>query len=124
MKIPKFEPIQNIPEEKALRPEKAIKLIPFIDNQLPSPPVKKQLRYEYSFPTDERFDIDELKEFFNGSRVFPNERQLDQCTRIVDMSLFLDSHLDAINRHSGKETYKPHLLRLQKLRDILNTNDN
>lgn len=124
MKIPKFEPIQSITEEQAIRPGIATKRMPILDNLQRSSPVKKQLHEKHSLSIRKQWNIEELKEFFNSRQVFPDEIRLDCCTRIVNMPLFLESHLNILEKYNYIESYKPHLLRLQKLRDLLKVYDN
>jgi hypothetical protein len=66
-----------------------------------------------------KHEIDELEKYF-GSVTFPLKVvKLNQCTSIIDVPKFIESHLSIVKANKGKLTYLPYLDRLKKLKDIL-----
>ena len=64
-------------------------------------------------------EINELKAYFK-SVTLPNDIiQLDGCTKIFDLKLFLNSHFDTIYSYGMKQSSIPYLDRLLKLKEIL-----
>ncbi|MBC8319094.1 MAG: hypothetical protein ISR55_10530 [Bacteroidetes bacterium] len=124
MKILKFTPIQHTTKGLSPIPRKIIKFDQLF-NPLPlmNPIPQARIADPLSVEKVKNWNVSELKDFFCGI-VYPDEIQLDKCTRIVNVPLFLESHLDSIDRHNGNEIYEPHLLRIQKLHDLLKTSDN
>lgn len=66
---------------------------------------------------DER--ILKLKAFFNSIDLSTDEIRLSQCEIITDVQKFIDSHLSRVEQYNGNMTFEPYLLRLEKLRNIL-----
>jgi hypothetical protein len=69
-----------------------------------------------SGPWDQQ--IEELDNFFNATK-FPDSIQLDKCSVIVDVPLFVKSHLSILKGQNGNQRYKPYLDRLIQLMTIL-----
>lgn len=64
-------------------------------------------------------EIGQLEKFYSKI-VLPTEPvKLDQCSTIIDVPLFLESHFAIVRANQGKPTFRPYLERLQKLRDVL-----
>jgi hypothetical protein len=51
-----------------------------------------------------------------------NEQNIASYSKIMDISLFIDSHLSTIKANKGKRTFLPYLNRLQELKQVLTTN--
>jgi hypothetical protein len=65
--------------------------------------------------------VQELRDFFHIAQL-PGFVQLDRCTRIVDVPLFIETHLEIVDHHNGNETYEGYLIRLQKLMVLIEAN--
>lgn len=63
--------------------------------------------------------IMKLKAFFNSIDLPTDEIRLSQCEIITDVQKFITSHLAYVKRHNGKMTFEPYLLRLEKMKNIL-----
>lgn len=63
--------------------------------------------------------IMKLKAFFNSIDLPSGEIRLSQCEVITDVQKFVNSHLEYVKRHNGKMTFEPYLLRLEKMKNIL-----
>lgn len=63
--------------------------------------------------------IMKLKAFFNSIDLPTDEIRLSQCEIITDVQKFVNSHLAYVKRHNGKMTFEPYLLRLEKMKNIL-----
>lgn len=65
-------------------------------------------------------DIIELEHFFK-TVILPLEPiKLNQCTTVVDINKFIESHLAIVKANNGKPTYLPYIERLKKLKSYLN----
>ena len=69
-------------------------------------------------------DITELEAFFKGITLPTKPIQLNQCSTVANVSLFIESHFATVKANSGKRTFLPYLHRLQELKTILTTNLN
>lgn len=56
--------------------------------------------------------IEELEKFLAGKTLPAGPVQLSQATTIIDVPLFVSSHLSAIKAHNGNKTYYPYFERL------------
>ena len=57
-----------------------------------------------------------LKELIEYFKTIPEGPvQLDECTRIVNMSLFVNSSISILQAHPGNKVYLPYYERLLKL---------
>ncbi len=63
--------------------------------------------------------IMKLKAFFNSIDLPTDEIRLSQCEVITDVQKFINSHLEYVERYNGSMTFEPYLLRLEKLKNIL-----
>lgn len=66
---------------------------------------------------DER--ILKIETFFNSIDLPTHEIRLSQCSVITDVQKFITSHLEYVKRYNGNMTFEPYLLRLEKLKNIL-----
>lgn len=64
-------------------------------------------------------EIDQLQQFFDTVELTDTVVQLDICSKITDVRLFVESHLSTVRANNGKPTFIPYLERLQKLKQIL-----
>lgn len=70
------------------------------------------------------WDTAELEEFFRNFTSRDKMVRLDSCSTIIDLPLFVESHLATVKAHSGNPRYLPDFERLQELRRILTNNLN
>lgn len=71
-----------------------------------------------AYSNDNNWDIAALEVFFNSSALPTGSIKLDECTTIVDIPMFLDSHLSIVKVHNGNPTFHPYYDRLIKLTEI------
>ncbi len=65
-------------------------------------------------------EIADLKNYFDN-KILPIEPiKLNQCSTIVDINLFIESHFTALQYNKGKQIAIPYFNRLKELRNILN----
>lgn len=60
-----------------------------------------------------------LKAFFNSIDLPTDEIRLSQCEVITDVQKFITSHLSYVKQYNGDITFEPYLLRLEKIKNIL-----
>ena len=63
--------------------------------------------------------IMKIETFFNSIDLPADEIRLSQCEVITDVQKFINSHLEYVERYNGNMTFEPYLLRLEKLKNIL-----
>lgn len=66
---------------------------------------------------DER--ILKIETFFNSIDLPTHEIRLSQCEVVTDVQKFITSHLEYVEQYNGNMTFEPYLLRLEKLKNIL-----
>lgn len=64
-------------------------------------------------------DIVELEKYFKLIKLTPASVNLNQCTKITDIPLFIESHLSIMKAQAGNLRYKPYLDRLNELNAVL-----
>jgi hypothetical protein len=64
-------------------------------------------------------EIAELRSFFNQAVIPSGPIKLSVCETIIDTDLFIKSHFNTLVRHSGNETYRSHLIRLNEFASLL-----
>ena len=69
-------------------------------------------------------DIAELENFFSSIELPKQPLKLNQCSTIIDCSLFIESHFISVKANDGKRRFLPYLRRLQELKQILTVNYN
>lgn len=69
-------------------------------------------------------DLKELERFFNAVPLPTPPVKLNQCTKIIDISKFIESHLAIVKANNGKRVYLPYFERLQELKKYLKHNLN
>jgi hypothetical protein len=69
-------------------------------------------------------DITDLEKYFAGITPPIKPIKLNNCSTIIDYSLFIESHLATVKANNGKRTYLPYLNRLQELKQVLKANLN
>lgn len=65
-------------------------------------------------------EIKELEYFFKSITLPKNPIKLNNCTTILDVSKFINSHMLTIKSNNGNLIYKPYLSRLQEIKLLLN----
>jgi len=68
--------------------------------------------------------IKELERFFQAVKLPTEPIKLNQCTKITDISKFINSHLAIAKSQNGNKRYRPYLERLIELKAILTKNLN
>ena len=63
--------------------------------------------------------LGELEDFFDSITLPTSPVKLNNCTTILDVSKFINSHLSTIKSNNGNLIYKPYLSRLQEIKSIL-----
>tara|TARA_R110001632_G_scaffold232421_1_gene373173 strand:- start:13123 stop:14496 length:1374 start_codon:yes stop_codon:yes gene_type:complete len=61
-------------------------------------------------------EIKELEDFFKSITLPKNPIKLNNCTTILDVSKFINSHMLTIKSNNGNLIYKPYLSRLQEIK--------
>ena len=69
-------------------------------------------------------DIAELENYFASIELPTQPIKLNQCSTIIDCSLFIESHFISVKANDGKRRFLPYLRRLQELKQILTVNYN
>lgn len=69
-------------------------------------------------------DVTELENFFSRIELPTHPIKLNQCSTIIDCSLFIESHFISVKANDGKRRFLPYLKRLQELKQILTVNYN
>jgi hypothetical protein len=75
-------------------------------------------------PVNWNIEISELENYFENIEFPTQPIQLNQCSTIIDCSLFVKNHLETIKANNGKKTYLPYLNRLKNLKQVLHTKSN
>ncbi len=75
-----------------------------------------------TIPNNTQWDIYGLDDFFKSAIIPSGSLKLDQCTKIHDIPLFIDSHLEIVKAQNGKGTYYPYYQRLIQLKEIIKRN--
>ncbi len=64
-------------------------------------------------------DVSELENFFENTTLPNTAIRLNECTKIIDCSLFVKSHLNTVKAYIGKEIALPYLKRLNEFKQLL-----
>jgi len=64
-------------------------------------------------------DISELESYFENTTLPNTAIKLNECTKIIDCSLFVKSHLNTVKAYIGKEIALPYLNRLKEFKQLL-----
>jgi len=92
---------------------------------LPKVEVFKTKRIEHPIkeqPQSWSNDITELENYFASIELPTQPIKLNQCSTIIDCSLFIESHFISVKANDGKRRFLPYLRRLQELKQILTVN--
>ncbi len=81
--------------------------------------LKKNLKGES--PKSENWDkeIKELEDFFKTAILPAQPFQLNSFSRLIDVPLFIKSHLTIVKANNGNQIYFSFLERLQELKNLL-----
>lgn len=72
----------------------------------------------------ESWDIAKLENFFKNTPLPSAPVKLNPWTAIIDISLFITSHLEVIKLNNGIKNYEPYYTRLIELKNYLSSNLN
>lgn len=64
-------------------------------------------------------EISQLEDYFAAVELPAEPIRLNNFTKIIDVRLFIESHLSTLKANNGTNIFKPHLIRLQELRKVL-----
>jgi hypothetical protein len=67
----------------------------------------------------EFWNIEEMESFFNKTNLPEGPVNLDKCTKIINVKLFIEASLQTIKVHNGNKTYYPYYERLLRLKEII-----
>lgn len=82
-------------------------------------PSKAMTRNPSKIINQSLWNIEELETSFAGRKLPDHPIKLGSCANIIDIQLFIDSHLSTIIANEGKGTFLPYLMRLKELKAIL-----
>ena len=113
-----------MPEPEANEPPPAVK--PLVEVK---PFEQPETVYYFSKPEQPKpesweQDIAELENYFAGIELTNYPVKLNEYSTITNCLLFIKSHIATVKANNGKRTFLPYLNRLQKLKQVLNTNLN
>ncbi len=63
--------------------------------------------------------IKDVEDFFNKMKRFPKQVVLSPGETIVDVKMFINSHLQIVKAQNGHNRFSSYMRRLMKLKDIL-----
>jgi hypothetical protein len=66
-------------------------------------------------------EIEEIETFFAIHKDLPDSIRLSKAENIINVPLFLKSHLNSVKAQNGNPTFRATLERLLKLKTILST---
>lgn len=69
-------------------------------------------------------EINELETYFSKTQLPAEPIKLNQCSTIINASMFIESHFATVKANNGKRTFLPYLNRLQELKQVLTINSN
>jgi rubredoxin len=67
-------------------------------------------------------DIEELEAYFKGATLPNRPIKLNSFTTLIDVRIFIDSHMCIVKYNNGKSTYLQYLKRLQQLKQLFTLN--
>jgi hypothetical protein len=70
-------------------------------------------------PQKQLWSTEELVQFFNSCSIPDAPVRLDACTTIINMPLFISSHIATINKHNGNNCYLSYFKRLEQLKELI-----
>ena len=88
--------------------------------QLKKIPVFESIKKEQ--PKNWNSEIKELKVFFSETQLPTASIKLNQCSTILNTTLFIESHFATVKANNGNRTFLPYLNRLQELKQVLTKN--
>lgn len=94
---------------------------------LPKVEVFKTERIEHHIkeqPQNWNSEIKELENYFSETQLPTKPIKLNQCSTILNATLFIESHFATVKGNNGNRTFLPYLNRLQELKQVLTINSN
>lgn len=123
--------IREVPQQKPETVTKVTKVIPKQNNLFSHSEPKQKLevfnteKFEPLFnvqPQNWSKDITELETYFNTIQLPKNPINFKQGSKIIDCTVFIDSHFATVKRNNGNSTFLPYLNRLKEIKQILTSN--
>lgn len=65
------------------------------------------------------WDVAELETAIRSANMPQAPVKLDQCTTIIDVPLFIESHLSTVKHNNGNPHFKPYFDRLVKFKNLM-----
>jgi hypothetical protein len=91
---------------------------------LTKPNIDKLTNVNIEQPENWERDISELKTYFESIELPTKSIKLNQCSTVINLPLFIESHFATVKANNGKQTFLPYLNRLQELKKVLAVNSN
>lgn len=116
-----------LPEPEAIEPPPAVQTLVEVKAFEPIEPTyyfTPTIRGEQPKPENWEKDITELENYFTGIALPTQPVKLNQCSTVINVSLFIESHFSTVKANKGKRAFKPYLNRLQELKQVFATNLN
>jgi len=67
-------------------------------------------------------EISELEIYYSENQMTKKSIKLNQCTKIIDVPKFIESHFAIVKANIGNKRYLPYFNRLQELKNLIKTN--
>ncbi|MDO9154163.1 MAG: DUF6371 domain-containing protein [Paludibacter sp.] len=110
-----FCPPQNIIEPISEKSEKSE-----VENKhYFCPPTISKREYRQQPKQNWSVEISEIEKYFAAVELPSQPVRLSNCSNIIDLPLFIQSHLSTVKANNGVNIFLPHLNRLQTLKQIL-----
>jgi hypothetical protein len=66
--------------------------------------------------------VDDFQVFFDSLPELPKDFKLSECEVIVDVELFVETHISFLRANAGNRLFLPYYLRLDKLYKLIKKN--
>ena len=93
-----------------------LSFLPVVRNDIEQ--LKDRIEVERRTPKDWDSEIQEIEKRLEDIEQPKDPIYLNSCAKVIDYSLFIDSHLAVVKSNNGKEKFRPYLQRLQNLAEI------
>lgn len=70
-------------------------------------------------PSKETWDIEGIESFFQNTELPIIPIKLNQCSTIINIETFIETHINISKSHNGISVYKPYFDRLLQLKNLL-----
>ncbi len=114
-----------LPEPEATEPPPAVQSLVKVKELEPIEPAYYFTKPKQPKPINWEQDIKDLETYFSKTTIKRAKNdgktpiKLNQCTSIIDISKFIESHFATLKRNEGNKTFLPYLHRLQELKNYI-----